>query len=85
LELFSELADCGCGACGGREGVTDAAGVIARERWPQEILGNMWLCEGDREVWRGSAKDVPAGDFQIVLPPTAPKAGGRCSARPPIP
>ena len=52
LHLRARGAFCGCGACDGPVGTTDGNGRIRREDFRPDSHDEIWLMDGDTEVWR---------------------------------
>ena len=52
LHLRAMSAVCVCGACDGPLGTTDERGRIRRDDFRPETVDEIWLVDGDKEVWR---------------------------------
>ena len=52
IHLRGVLATCICGACDGPLGTTDEGGRIRLDDFRPERLSEIWLVDGDTEVWR---------------------------------
>ena len=55
LHLRGRSAVCVCGACDGPLGTTDERGRVRRDDFRPEAVEEIWLVDGDTEVWRSWA------------------------------
>jgi len=70
VTLMCSLANCGCGACSGPLGTSDAMGRIVVDDFYPEEIEELFICGPDgKRTWQMSRRALPSGTLEVDLGP----------------